>query len=148
MDLIARAARSVRHRGRPSRQEGLPGQVHVHGGHAMSRFHRCCVVAALATAVLPAAAANAQQPAPARSVTAQGVASVRVAPPSDRTREAPIRAAVENAEDKALPLAIADARSKAATLAKLTGLTIGPIVTISDAPTSPYGPFIGFYGTF
>jgi hypothetical protein len=114
----------------------------------MSRFHRCCVVAALATAVLPAAAANAQQPAPARSVTAQGVASVRVAPPSDRTREAPIRAAVENAEDKALPLAIADARSKAATLAKLTGLTIGPIVSISDAPTSPYGPFIGFYGTF
>jgi hypothetical protein len=97
-------------------------------------------------AALPPATAAAQEPT--RSVTAQGVASVKVTPPSDRKHEAPIRAAVEAAADKALPRAIADARAKAAQLAKLAGLTVGPIVSISDAPTSPYGPFFGFYGTF
>ena len=33
------------------------------------------------------------------------------------------------------------------TLARLSGLTLGAIVSVSDAQTSPYGPF-GFYGTF
>lgn len=111
----------------------------------MSRSRRRCLVAALTIVVLPVSAARAQD----RSVAAQGVASVKVTPPSDRQHEAPIRAAVEAAEDKALPRAIADARSKATDLARLAGLTLGPIVSISDAPTSsPYGPFFGFYGTF
>jgi hypothetical protein len=110
----------------------------------MSRSRRRCLVAALTILVLPVSAARAQD----RSVAAQGLASVKVTPPSDRKHEAPIRAAVEKAEDKALPRAIDDARSKATDLAKLAGLTLGPIVSISDAPTSPYGPFYGFYGTF
>ena len=114
----------------------------------MSRSRRRCLVAALAIAVVPVSAARAQQPAPERSVSAQGAASVKVKAPSDRTHEAPIRAAVEAAEDKALPRAIADARAKAAQLAKLAGLTLGPVISISDAPTSVYGPFFGFYGTF
>jgi hypothetical protein len=114
----------------------------------MSRSRRRCLVAALALAVLPAATARAQQPAPERSVVAQGLASVKVTPPTDRTHEAPIRAAVEAAEDKALPRAVADARAKATQLARLAGLTLGPIVSISDAQSSPYGPFFGFYGTF
>jgi hypothetical protein len=111
----------------------------------MSRS-RCLLVASSIAVLLPASAA-AQQPAPGRTVEAAGVASVKVKAPSDRTHEAPIRAAVEAAEDKALPRALADARSKAAELARLSGLTLGAIVSISDAPTSPYGPF-GFYGTF
>jgi hypothetical protein len=110
----------------------------------MSRSRRRCLVAALTFIVLPVSAAGAQD----RSVAAQGVASVKVKPPSDRKHEAPIRAAVEAAEHKSLPRAIADARSKATDLARLAGLTLGPIVSISDAPTSPYGPFYGFYGTF
>jgi hypothetical protein len=114
----------------------------------MSRSRRRCLVAALAIAVVPVSAARAQQPAPERSVSAQGAASVKVKAPSDRAHEAPIRAAVEAAEDKALPRAIADARAKAAQLAKLAGLTLGPVISISDAPTSVYGPFFGFYGTF
>jgi hypothetical protein len=114
----------------------------------MSRSHRRCLVAALTLAVLPVSAARAQQPAPARSVAAQGAASVKVIAPKDRKHEAPIRAAVEAAESKALPRAVADAREKATQLAKLAGLTLGPIVSISDAPTSVYGPFFGFYGTF
>jgi Protein of unknown function (DUF541) len=110
----------------------------------MSRS-RCLLVASSIVALLPASAA-AQQPA-GRTVAATGVASVKVNAPSDRTHEAPIRAAVEAAEAKALPRALADARAKAADLAKLSGLTLGGIESISDATASPYGPF-GFYGTF
>jgi hypothetical protein len=110
----------------------------------MSRS-RCLLVASSIAVLLPASAA-AQQPAPGRTVEATGVASVKVKAPSDRTHEAPIRAAVEAAEAKALPRAMADARSKAGELARLSGLTLGPIVSISDTPASPYGPF--FYGSF
>jgi Protein of unknown function (DUF541) len=113
----------------------------------MSRSRRRCLIASAAVFVLSASAAQAQSPAPERTVAAQGTASAKVVAPKDRTHEAPIRAAVEAAESKALPLAIADARDKATELARLSGLTLGPIVAISDAPTSPYGPF-GFYGTF
>ena len=107
---------------------------------------RCLLVASSIAVLLPASA-GAQQPAPGRTVEASGVASVKVQAPRDRTHEAPIRAAVEAAEDKALPRAMADARSKAADLAKLSGLTLGAIVSVSDVGTSPYGPF-GYYGTF
>jgi hypothetical protein len=111
----------------------------------MSRS-RCLLVASSIALLLPASA-MAQQPAPGRTVEATGVASVKVKAPSDRTHEAPIRAAVDAAEAKALPRAMVDARSKAADLAKLSGLTLGGIVSISDT-SSPavYGPF--FYGTF
>jgi Protein of unknown function (DUF541) len=114
----------------------------------MSRSHRSCVVLAVTSAVVPVSAARAQQPAPEGSVAAQGVASVKVVAPKDRQHEAPIRAAVEAAEAKALPRAIAAAREKATELAKLAGLTLGPVISISDAPSSVYGPFFGFYGTF
>jgi type IV secretory pathway TrbL component len=87
----------------------------------MSRSRRRCLVASAAICVLVA--------------------------PKDRTHEGPIRAAVEAAEAKALPHAMAAAREKAAALARLSGLTLGAIVSVSDAQTSPYGPF-GFYGTF
>ena len=106
---------------------------------------RCLLVATSIALLLPASAV-AQQPAPGRTAEAAGVASVKVKAPSDRTHEAPIRAAVEAAEEKALPRALADARSKAADLARLSGLTLGAIVSISDTATSVYGPF--FYGTF
>jgi hypothetical protein len=102
----------------------------------------------MAICELSASSARAQSPAPARTVAAQGVASVKVVAPKDRTHEAPIRAAVEAAEAKALPRAIAGARENATELARLAGLALGPVISISDAQTSPYGPFFGFYGTF
>jgi hypothetical protein len=114
----------------------------------MSRSRRHCLVASMAICVLSASSAQAQSPAPERTVAAQGVASVKVVAPKDRKHEAPIRAAVEAAEAKALPRAIASARENATELARLAGLALGPIVSISDAQTSPYGPFFGFYGTF
>ncbi|HEX7299919.1 MAG TPA: SIMPL domain-containing protein [Solirubrobacteraceae bacterium] len=103
-------------------------------------------VAVVAIALLPVSAARAQ--APARTVEAQGAASVKVKAPSDKKHEAPIRAAVEAAEARALPRAINEARAHAADLARLSGLTLGAIVSIADPPASPYGPFFGFYGTF
>lgn len=114
----------------------------------MSRSYRRCLAVAVTALVVPAPAALAQQGTPEHTVATQGLASVRVTPPRDRHHEAPIRAAVEAAEDKALPRAVADARSKATQLAKLVGLTLGPVVAISDTPASPYGPFGAFYGTF
>jgi hypothetical protein len=106
---------------------------------------RCLLVASTVAMLLPASAL-AQTPGPDRTIEATGVASVKVKAPSDRTHEAPIRAAVEAAEEKALPRAVAEARSKATDLAKLSGMTLGAIVSISDSGVSPYGPF--FYGTF
>jgi Protein of unknown function (DUF541) len=106
---------------------------------------RCLLVASTVALLLPASAL-AQTPGPDRTIEATGVASVKVKAPSDRTHEAPIRAAVEAAEEKALPRAVAEARSKATDLAKLSGMTLGAIVSISDSGASAYGPF--FYGTF
>ena len=97
--------------------------------------------------MLSASTAQAQSAAD-RTVAATGAASVKVVAPKDRTHEGPIRAAVEAAEAKALPHAMAAAREKATELARLSGLTLGPIVAISDAQSSPYGPFIGFYSRF
>jgi hypothetical protein len=114
----------------------------------MSRSRRHCLIASLAVSVLcVSSTAHAQSPAPERTVAAQGLASVKVIAPKDRKHEAPIRAAVEAAEAKALPRALAAAREKATELARLSGLTLGAIVSVSDAQASPYGPF-GFYGTF
>jgi hypothetical protein len=113
----------------------------------MSRSRRHCLIAPMAVSVLCASTAHAQTPAPERTVAAQGLASVKVIAPKDRKHEAPIRAAVEAAEAKALPRALAAAREKATELAHLSGLTLGAIVSVSDVQASPYGPF-GFYGTF
>ena len=111
----------------------------------MCRSRRLLVASMVAVLLLPASAL-AQTPGPDRTIEATGVASVKVKAPSDRTHEAPIRAAVEAAEQKALPRAVAEARSKATELAKLSGMTLGAVVSISDAGSSPYGPF--FNGTF
>ena len=91
----------------------------------MSRSRSRCLAASAAICVLSASTAQAQSPAPERTVAAQGGASVTVVAPKDRTHEGPIHAAVEAAEAKALPRAIADARYKAAELARLSGLTLG-----------------------
>ena len=115
----------------------------------MSRSRRRCLIASVAVFVLSASTAQAQSAAPDRTVAATGAASVKVVAPKDRTHEGPIRAAVEAAEAKALPHAMAAAREQATTLARLSGLTLGAIVSVSDAPSSPYGPFgYGVYGTF
>lgn len=95
-----------------------------------------------------AAVANAQDAAPVppqRTLVAAGLGSAKVTP-QDRNSNASIVAAVEAAEAKALPAAVADARKQAQELAGATGVTLGAVLSISNQGTGPgfYGPF--FYG--
>lgn len=99
--------------------------------------------AILIAAVLPAPA-RAQQP----TITATGQGEVKPEP-RNRKIDVSIRKSVEVAHAAALPLAMADARAKAAELAAAAGVTLGPLVSIADAPQPGY-PF-GFSqqnGTF
>jgi hypothetical protein len=98
---------------------------------------------ATALLLLTAPAAGAQQ-----TITSTGVAQVRPEP-QDRRSNASIRAAVEQAEEQALPRAIANARIHAAELAQAAGVTLGPLLSISDAPQFgyPFG-YPGQTGTF
>ena len=91
--------------------------------------------AMLFAAALPAAA-DAQKP----TITATGQGEVKPEP-KNRKIDVSIRKAVEVAHTAALPLAIADARANAAELAAVAGLTLGPLVSIADAPQPGY-PFV------
>jgi hypothetical protein len=107
-------------------------------------------LAAVMAAALLVPAADAQAP-PAKSVTTIGVASVGVKP-SDRKDNASIKEAVEAADAAARPKAIASARERAGELAQAAGLTLGGVMSVSEASTFPYyGPFgvpYGLQGTF
>jgi uncharacterized protein YggE len=96
-----------------------------------------------------AAPAAAQAPAP-NTITVTGTGSVKPSP-QDRKSNASIAKAVEAAEAAATPLAIADGRARAANLASLAGMTLGPLIAISEGVPSPfgfYGPVYGEQGTF
>jgi hypothetical protein len=58
-----------------------------------------------------------------------------------------IKAAIERAEAAGVPLAMADARVHATELARLAGLTLGDIDSVSDSAAGAYGPGY-FYGPF
>src|SRR3954451_11894109 len=81
----------------------------------------------------------------AETVTAVGVAEVKVVPGNPQSNES-IKAAVERAHNAGVPLALAGAREEAAELASLSGLTLGDIESISAGVFSPYGP--GYYGGY
>jgi Protein of unknown function (DUF541) len=108
----------------------------------MSR--RSLVLVPIVAALAAAAPATADQ---TKSVTATGAAQVKVAP-KDRKSESSIRAAVEAARQAGIPAALKDAREYGVKYAKAAGLTLGAIVSVSDASNNgfAYGP--GFYGPF
>lgn len=115
-------------------------------------FRTVAVVAFLAFAGgCLAAAANAQQaaPPPERTLVALGTGTAAVTP-HDRKSNASILAAVRRADAKALPLALADARADAGRLAAAAGVTLGPLVSISNSPTTGgfFGPYLPTTGTF
>jgi uncharacterized protein YggE len=115
-------------------------------------FRTVVLVALLAFAAgCLAAAAQAQTvaPAPQRTLVASGTGQVRPAP-KDRNSNTSIRAAVEKAEAKALPLAVADARKQAQELATATGVTLGPLVAVSNGASTNgfYGPIFYANGSF
>ena len=101
--------------------------------------------ASLALFLAFAAPAGAQE----RTIVAAGTGQVAVTP-TDRTSNDAIAAAVKQAYDAALPTAVEDGREDAQQLAAATGLTLGDLLTVSNAPNAPYfGPFGGpAFGTF
>src|SRR5687768_7767799 len=101
----------------------------------------------LAVLMSMAGAAVAQQPAAASpTITANGYGSANPEP-VDRNSEKSIAAAVERAERAALPLAVTEARERAALIAKASGLTLGSLISVGDLPNAAYGPFY-LGGTF
>jgi hypothetical protein len=99
--------------------------------------------AGLAVAVTPAAAA-----VPSSTVTATGT-SQSVVHPKDRNNNASIVAAFDAARQASIAGALKQAHEYALDYAKAVGLTLGSVVSVSDAENTPfYGPieFIGPFG--
>jgi hypothetical protein len=101
------------------------------------------VAGCLVLAAVPAAAAAA-----AGTVTATGTGE-RAVHPMNRHDNASIVSAYDAARQAAIGGALTDAHTNALAYAKGVGLTLGPVVSVSDAQNSPfYGPgeFVGPFG--
>jgi hypothetical protein len=110
----------------------------------VSMFRPAAVL--IATGAIASIPAPASAQAPATTLTATGTA--QAAPEPDNRRSEPsIRRAVEEAEASALPRAVADGRAHAAELAAAAGLTLGPLLSIADAPATAF-PVYYPLGTF
>lgn len=98
------------------------------------------------TAALVSAPAAAQTPAgtpPPNTITVNGNAQVEPKP-KDKKSNASIKKAVADARAKAVPQAIANGRARAANLSQLSGIPLGALISIAEAPGSPFfyvGPF-------
>lgn len=75
-----------------------------------------------------------------KTVTATGTGQVKVKP-KDRQNNASIAAAEKAAQKAAIPLAIKDAKADALLYAAAAGLTLGSVLSVSDAVNN--GPFYG-----
>jgi hypothetical protein len=98
--------------------------------------------ASLAVAGAPAAAAQTS------SVTATGTGE-SVVHPQDRNNNASIAAAYDAARRAAIGSALKQAHEYGVDYAKAVGLTLGAVVSVSDAQNSPFygpGPFFGPFG--
>jgi hypothetical protein len=98
--------------------------------------------ASLAVASAPAAAAQAS------SVTATGTGQSAVHP-KDRNNNASIATAYDAARQAAIGGALKQAHEYALDYAKAVGLTLGSVMSVSDAQNVPFygpGPFIGPFG--
>ncbi len=86
-----------------------------------------------------------------KSVTATGSFEVRVVP-ANRHSNASIASAVAAAQKAAVPGALSQARTNALLYAHDAGLTLGSVLSVSDAQSSgfygPYGGPGGFTGPF
>jgi uncharacterized protein YggE len=73
------------------------------------------------------------------TITATGTAQMRVLP-KNRHSNASIAAAVERAHKASIAGALEQAHEYAVDYAKATGLTLGSVISVSDAQTGFYGP--------
>jgi uncharacterized protein YggE len=109
------------------------------------------IAATAALATTPAAAQAPVSPPPApNTITVTG--SAQVTPkPRDKKSNASIKKAVGDARRAAIPLAIGNAKGRAATLSQLSGIPLGALISIAEtSPSSPFyypGPY-GEDGTF
>lgn len=100
--------------------------------------------AALLAPVAPATAADPE----VRSIAAIAAARVKVNRHLPRN-DAAIRAGVERARQRALPMAIANARTQAQRLATAAGVTLGQILVIEEMVPPHFGHWAyGTDGTF
>ncbi len=116
----------------------------------MPRSHRTRRTAALGitvAATLVATPADAQTPAvsapPPNTITVNGSAQVEPKP-RDKKSNASISKAVADARSSAVPLAIGNGQGRAARLSQLSGIPLGALIAIAEAPSAPYffaGPF-------
>jgi hypothetical protein len=108
-------------------------------------FLRIAAVPAAIAALAVAAPAAADQ---AKSITATGTSQERVTP-KNRNSNASIAAAVEKARKAGISGAFKDAHEYALDYAKAAGLTLGRIISVSDAQNSGQGYYVGaFFGPF
>ena len=99
----------------------------------------------LIVVLLGAAPALADQP---KTVTATGTGQTLVVP-KDRKSNASIKAAVDAAKKASVAGAITQAHEYASEYAKSTGLTLGAVISVSDAQSGNfYGPGNFFFGPF
>lgn len=87
------------------------------------------------------------------TVTATGTGQGRVLP-KNRNSNASIKAAYEAAHTASVAAAMSEAREYAVEYAQAAGLTLGPVVSVTDAQNNSFygsGGFVGpggFYGSF
>ncbi len=122
----------------------------------MARMHgRTSVVLIMAAVVTTGVVttAMAEDPAPATTseptVTVIGTGDAKPTP-RDRKSNASIAKAVHDAERAAIPKALGNGKGRAARLAKMSGLRLVKLHSVSETPPSPfgyYGPY-GAQGTF
>ncbi|MGN6872911.1 MAG: hypothetical protein ACTHMY_31375 [Solirubrobacteraceae bacterium] len=103
-------------------------------------------VVALLLATTPAIAQPATS-STAQTITATGTAQKRVVP-KNRKSNASIAAAVEKAHRASIAGALKQAQEYAGLYAKAVGMTLGSVISVSDAQNGFYGPgvFLGPFG--
>jgi uncharacterized protein YggE len=100
------------------------------------------VLGAVVIAILLGTTPAIAQPATsstAQTITATGTAQTRVVP-KDRNSNASIAAAVERAHKASIAGALRQAHEYAALYAKAVGMTLGAVLSVSDAQNNFYGP--------
>jgi uncharacterized protein YggE len=103
--------------------------------------------ATLALVAAPVAAAQTQPQTQAQTVTATGT-SLRKVHPANRHNNASIVSAYDAARRAAIGGALREAHEYAVQYAKAVGLTLGSVLSVSDAQNGFYGPgpFFGPFG--
>jgi hypothetical protein len=109
----------------------------------MSR-RRLSPAASVTAAALTLAVASPALADTAKTITATGTAAVKVVP-ANRNSESSIRKAVEAAEKAGVAGAMSQAREYALRYASASGMRLGGVLTVTDAPN---GRYLGFGGPF